>query len=95
MALCQRTARVGLAGKKGERKMKIQIEIDEGRAAEIAAWLGKLFDATASTKGGNNSIWHRGGRYDGVRDALGALGIRVKYDRHTKRPVGIEKREDA
>lgn len=75
--------------------MKIKIEIDEGRAAELAAWLGKLFDATASTKGGNNSIWHRCGRYDGVRDALGALGIRVKYDRHTKRPVGIEKREDA
>ena len=82
----------------------ITITIDDGRAAEISAWLGELFDKASrrpTTFLGRESRWDecaraaKGGEYSGARDALAALGIDVQYDPQTKRPTGIARRGSA
>ena len=80
----------------------ITITIDDGRAAEVAAWLGRLFDATERAPVkilGAHPRWdscaraENSGEYSGAREALAALGIDVRYDPYTKRPTGIAMKE--
>ena len=69
--------------------MAITISIDETRAAMVADWLGRLFDAASSRSGERSATERADGEYSGARDALAALGIKVTFDAYTKRPVAI------
>jgi hypothetical protein len=81
---------------KGERKMIIKIEIDEARSAKIVEWLAGKFDKidkapwNASTHDDIRKLDKLNAEYGGIREGLAAAGIRITYDRHTKRPIGIE-----
>ena len=77
---------------KGERKMIIKIEIDEARSAKIVEWLAGKFDymTRSATERGALAANATAAEYNGMREALAMVGIRMTYDRHTKRPIGIE-----
>ena len=76
--------------------MIIKIEIDEARAAKIVEWLAGKFDKidkatwNASTHDDIRKLDKLNAEYNGMREALAMVGIRVTFDRHTKRPIGIE-----
>lgn len=75
------------------------IEIDEMKSIVIVEWLQQMFDRVnkaadkAVTAGDLRKVARLEGEYNGAREALGSVGIRVRFDRHTKRPVGIEPME--
>ena len=78
---------------KGERKMIIKIEIDEARSAKIVEWLGSKYDKLWKAVDDDLDYTQRmvaASEYETARDALASAGIRMTYDRHTKRPIGIE-----
>ena len=74
------------------------IEVDVMKAIVMAEWLQRMFAKTdksarnARTKGDVIKVARMEGEYAGAREALGILGIQVRFDRQTKRPLGIEKR---
>jgi hypothetical protein len=73
--------------------MAITISIDETRAAMVADWLGRLFDAASSRSGERSATERADGEYSGARDALAALGVEVQFDPCTKRPTAIKARD--
>ena len=72
------------------------ITIDDAKAAAIAEWLGRKYDALekavrkAAVPGDERKVARLNAEYGGIREGLAAAGVRIKFDRHTKRPVGIE-----
>jgi hypothetical protein len=90
------------AGRKKRKKEngKMTIEISDDKADAIVRWLGRMFDKVnkacdeAKSPGDVRKVARLDGEYGGAREALAAVGIRVRFDRHTRRPAGIEKWED-
>ena len=70
------------------------IEIDDARAEKIVKHLQRCFDrlerASADTCPDVKQVRKLNWEYNGLRDGIAMAGIRIRFDRHTKRPVGIE-----
>ena len=79
----------------------MDIQIDEMNLIVTTEWLQRMFDRLeksarrAKTPGDVQRVARMEGEYAGARDALATLGIRIDFDRDTKRPVRIAKREGA
>lgn len=74
----------------------IVTEISSARAKSITRCLERMFDARekavnkAWTEADVRRVARLDGEYNAARETLAMCGIRVKVDRHTKRPIGIE-----
>ncbi len=79
----------------------MEIKIDEMNIIVTVEWLQRMFDRLentarrAKTPGDVRKVARMEGEYAGAREALATLGIRIDFDRNTKRPVRIAKREVA
>lgn len=72
----------------------MKIEIDDARAEKIVKRLQQCFDrlerASADTCPDVKQVMKLNWEYNGLRDGIAMVGIRIRFDRHTKCPVGIE-----
>lgn len=70
------------------------IEIDDARAEKIVKHLQRCFDTLervcAEVCPDVRQVIKRNWEYNGLRDGIAMAGIRIRFDRHTKRPIGIE-----
>lgn len=80
--------------------MAIRIEIDEKKSSLLSDMLVRTFDERYWAYKGEDTlgnirrfVWGDG-KYFGMREILDVLGIAIKTDRNTKRPVSILKRKE-